>query len=320
MIKTCVFRTIILCFSICYVHSDSIGTKPNGDCIFNSYKDGDLCRDCPTGYYGTNCTDKCKHPTFGRLCSETCDCSVCHHILGCISTAVNIADASTTALTGTSFTFTEKPKGDCWYNSYKDGDVCRDCPAGYYGNNCTDKCKHPTFGLLCLETCDCPVCNHIVGCISTVVNKDFFPENKTTKRPEKMTNARLMTREIIISTDCPRGYFGKNCTDKCKPPTFGIVCSETCDCPVCHHILGCISTTENTDFVPENKETKRPGEMTNSTQIIKLIIITTGSVITVVLLFFILFTMRIYFTSANVNVNNYSFEDVQVDNVYAEIR
>lgn len=48
---------------------------------------------------------------------------------------------------------------------------CSDCPAGYYGNNCTDKCKHPTFGLLCLETCDCPVCNHIVGCISTVVNK-----------------------------------------------------------------------------------------------------------------------------------------------------
>uniref|UniRef100_A0A8W8M017 Uncharacterized protein n=1 Tax=Magallana gigas TaxID=29159 RepID=A0A8W8M017_MAGGI len=196
----------------------------------------------------------------------------------------------------------EKPKGDCWYNSYKDGDVCRDCPAGYYGNNCTDKCKHPTFGLLCLETCDCPVCNHIVGCISTVVNKDFFPENKTTKRPEKMTNARLMTREIIISTEQPNEdclYNGYKDGDICR---------------------GCISTTENTDFVPENKETKRPGEMTNSTQIIKLIIITTGSVITVVLLFFILFTMRIYFTSANVNVNNYSFEDVQVDNVYAEIR
>lgn len=74
------------------------------------------------------------------------------------------------------------------------------------------------------------------------------------------------------------------------------------------------------DGGPENKETKRPGQMTNSTQMIKLIIISTGSVITVVLLFFILFTMRIYFTSANVNANSYSFEDVQVDNVYAEIR
>lgn len=47
------------------------------------------CLDCPAGYFGNNCTDKCIHPTFGILCSEICDCSDCHHIIGCISNAVN---------------------------------------------------------------------------------------------------------------------------------------------------------------------------------------------------------------------------------------
>lgn len=44
-----------------------------------------------------------------------------------------------------------------------------DCPAGYFGYNCTDKCKHPTFGFLCLQSCHCPVCHHVVGCVSTTV-------------------------------------------------------------------------------------------------------------------------------------------------------
>lgn len=68
------------------------------------------------------------------------------------------------------------------------------------------------------------------------------------------------------------------------------------------------------DFVPE-----RPEQMTNSTQMIKSIIISIGAVITVLLLFFILSTLRICFTSANVNVNSYNCEDAEVDNVYAEI-
>lgn len=83
MVYTCVSRSIILCFSICYVNSDSYRfvfkfvflmfiqhltkeyyfelwcinnffntcvfvnscrTTTNGDCLYNSYKDGDRCR------------------------------------------------------------------------------------------------------------------------------------------------------------------------------------------------------------------------------------------------------------------------------------
>lgn len=73
------------------------------------------------------------------------------------------------------------------------------------------------------------------------------------------------------------------------------------------------------DVVPENDISNRPEQMTNSTHMIKLVIISSGAVITVVLLIFILLTMRNGFTSANINVNSHSCEDVQVDNVYAEI-
>lgn len=73
------------------------------------------------------------------------------------------------------------------------------------------------------------------------------------------------------------------------------------------------------DFVPKNKTTDRPELMKNSTQMIKLIIISTGSVMTAVLLIAILFTMCKGFSSANVCVNSYGCENVQVDNVYSEI-
>lgn len=42
--------------------------------------------------------------------------------------------------------------------------------------------------------------------------------------------------------DCPVGYFGKNCSEKCSPPGYGELCSQTCDCVSCHHIFGCNET------------------------------------------------------------------------------
>lgn len=56
----------------------------------------------------------------------------------------------------------------CSTNFYKDGNDCKECPAGYYSDNCTDVCPAPLYGLLCGQTCDCLSCHHIYGCSSTL--------------------------------------------------------------------------------------------------------------------------------------------------------
>ena len=40
------------------------------------------------------------------------------------------------------------------------------CPPGYYGNNCSGQCPFPSFGLKCLEECNCSQseCDPEFGC------------------------------------------------------------------------------------------------------------------------------------------------------------
>lgn len=40
---------------------------------------------------------------------------------------------------------------------------------------------------------------------------------------------------------CPSGYYGPNCSLKCRPPSFGIKCQLECECREqdCDHISGC---------------------------------------------------------------------------------
>lgn len=42
--------------------------------------------DCPVGYTGDNCSDVCPPHTYGKLCSQSCKCTSCHHIFGCMTT------------------------------------------------------------------------------------------------------------------------------------------------------------------------------------------------------------------------------------------
>lgn len=42
-----------------------------------------------------------------------------------------------------------------------------ECPAGYFGKNCSILCIPPDYGCSCTQQCSCPVCHHIVGCIFT---------------------------------------------------------------------------------------------------------------------------------------------------------
>lgn len=42
-------------------------------------------------------------------------------------------------------------------------------------------------------------------------------------------------------------FFGRNCTFKCRYPTFGEECQSVCDCDIrnCNHVNGCIQPTKS---------------------------------------------------------------------------
>lgn len=48
-----------------------------------------LFTECPPGYFNPNNDDNCKvfcrHPSYGALCGDFCNCSKedCHHVYGC---------------------------------------------------------------------------------------------------------------------------------------------------------------------------------------------------------------------------------------------
>lgn len=77
---------------------------------------------------------------------------------------------------------------------------------------------------------------------------------------------------------------------------------------------------QTTELKTIKRQGKQPENMNNSAKMTDLIIISTGLVLTVVLLTFISFTYCKRFTSAYVNGNNPDFQNIQeMDTVYAEI-
>ena len=50
-------------------------------------------------------------------------------------------------------------------------DLFLDCSAGFFGDNCSESCPFPQYGLLCNETCDCSnsSCHQIYGCRTTTL-------------------------------------------------------------------------------------------------------------------------------------------------------
>ncbi|XP_078315069.1 uncharacterized protein LOC111104900 [Crassostrea virginica] len=103
---------------------------------------------------------------------------------------------------------------------------CR-CMSGYYGPNCSSKCRYPNYGLACQLSCNCSEdhCHYIMGC---------------------------------RKTGCPPGYYEINCSRSCRFPNYGIRCQQECVCSkeLCHHITGCraISTTDrSTEIVSTYK-------------------------------------------------------------------
>lgn len=43
-----------------------------------------------------------------------------------------------------------------------------DCPEGYRGINCSDVCPPTTYGIRCMQKCQCSSCHHVYGCNITL--------------------------------------------------------------------------------------------------------------------------------------------------------
>ncbi|XP_052679434.1 uncharacterized protein LOC128160192 isoform X1 [Crassostrea angulata] len=83
----------------------------------------------------------------------------------------------------------------CGDGRYNDGGVCKECPAGFFGTNCSAECPALYYGIGCLQNCDCSPCHHVYGCVSSTlitettshgyVNKDEIKD--TTEKPESIS-------------------------------------------------------------------------------------------------------------------------------------
>lgn len=76
---------IYIAFVICTTLIQSVDNAVNEDCIFNKFMDGNVCKECPIGHFGRNCSKKCPPGNFGYLCGQDCpqNCTPCHYIFGC---------------------------------------------------------------------------------------------------------------------------------------------------------------------------------------------------------------------------------------------
>ncbi|XP_078309703.1 uncharacterized protein LOC144618057 [Crassostrea virginica] len=88
----------------------------------------------------------------------------------------------------------------------------------------------------------------------------------------------------VICTECPAGFFGKNCSSLCSYPNYGILCKEECGCSnsSCHHAYGCKTTTVSSTAMRAKKE-----ETVKKKNYLKIIIVVIGISLSAILLLLI---------------------------------
>ncbi|XP_062604791.1 multiple epidermal growth factor-like domains protein 10 [Saccostrea cucullata] len=134
------------------------------DCNTNYYKVGDVCEDCPPGYFGLKCMLRCPPPLYGKLCGKICDCepNECNPTYGCPDEDKGVNTCSQGLLVDAN--------QRCCYHYHKVNYTCQACPLGYFGSECSSLCPFPSYGFRCTYLCNCSNsnCNHVTGCLPTI--------------------------------------------------------------------------------------------------------------------------------------------------------
>eukprot|EP00105_Crassostrea_gigas_P037477 XP_019921625.1 PREDICTED: uncharacterized protein LOC105325668 [Crassostrea gigas] len=128
------------------------------ECSINLYNANGTCTKCPKGTKGKNCSEKCQANMYGELCLEKCNCQPhqeCNNIHGCIV-------AETSGICSNK----ESPDVICCDNFMLSNGHCKACPLGTFWTNCSLECPDGYYGMFCKEKCDCKTseCDKAVGC------------------------------------------------------------------------------------------------------------------------------------------------------------
>ncbi|XP_078310328.1 uncharacterized protein LOC144618344 [Crassostrea virginica] len=138
-----VFRTFLIFVSYNASVSGNSNCTSGSDrrCCSNYYMFKGKCIACPSGTYGSNCSEQCPQNYYGELCRHKCSCNedqYCNLVYGCSACT----------------------KGIHVY---------------VYGRNCSKKCPENMYGELCKQKCNCnkdQYCDPVYGC-SDILNLDI---------------------------------------------------------------------------------------------------------------------------------------------------
>ncbi|XP_062595822.1 uncharacterized protein LOC134257196 [Saccostrea cucullata] len=121
---------------------------------------------------------------------------VCHMVIYCIQG--NEKDICSNPLN-------DDGSGACCLNFYRDGDVCKECPPGYFGFNCSHPCPEQSYGHLCSLKCtNCTTCNHVYGCAPATehIKSDVSKKGSCSTRPVAVISSSMPlinTSDVLVN-------------------------------------------------------------------------------------------------------------------------
>ncbi|KAG5840403.1 hypothetical protein ANANG_G00188450 [Anguilla anguilla] len=196
------------CSSNCYCSANSVCEQTSGHCI------------CQPGWYGRNCgaqctcnNSPCEQYTGRCLCRPRMWGARCERYCQCVHGKCNPNDGSCTCTPG-----------------YR-GKFCREpCPAGFYGQNCRNRCGHCKGQQPCKVTEGrCVTCER--GWNGTKCDQPcapgFFGENCVDECPP-CKDGHHCNRIDGKCTHCNPGWIGDRCEMKCPNGTYGESCANDC--------------------------------------------------------------------------------------------